>query len=419
MGKMLRSNKTSSMKHITLFTLLLVCISCSSKQDAHIQSNIDAVISNFQHAASISNQADKEARVDAIWDSLTINNLIPVKQDSTVLFLYRGNVESVSWNGDFNSWSGDTRFRNKGSNIIGTNIWFLKQSFPSNARLDYKITIDDENWIIDPVNPYQQWSGFGPNSELRMPDWKEESLTKPMEESPKGSLSAHKFINSKILGYKIQYRVYTPAGYDKFQNLPVLYTTDGQEYSDQQLGAVPTVLDNLIHLQRIEPVLVVFVEPLNPDNTDENRRMDEMGMNEDFLSFFAEELIPDIEEGYKVNPTKENRVILGTSLGGLNAAYFAFSRPDLFDGAAIQAPAFWYREGIYDLVKDAKESPTNIYMSVGTIGDNTDDARLMKRLFNQEGIKYSYTEVNEGHSWGAWSAQIDDILIHFFGNRAN
>lgn len=405
------------MKNILFFAVFLFFISCSSKQASFQSDNIEGILSKFQSAASITNTENKETKINALWDSLTINNLIPITEDTTALFLYRGEAESVNWNGDFNSWSGDTLFNNRGTNILGTDIWFLKQNFPSDARLDYKITIDGENWILDPANPHQQWSGFGPNSELRMPNWKEEPLTKPMEEASKGSISAHKFIDSKKLGYKIQYRVYTPSGYEKFRDLPVLYTTDGQEYSDQQLGAVPTVLDNLIHLQRIKPVIAVFVEPLNPDNTNENRRMDEMGMNEDFLSFFADELIPKIESNYKVDSTKENRVILGTSLGGLNATYFAFSRPDLFDGAAIQAPAFWYREGIYELVRNAEEHPSNIYMSVGTIGDNTDDARLMKRLFKQEEIEFEYTEVNEGHSWGAWSAQMDDILIQFFGNR--
>ena len=55
-------------------------------------------------------------------------------------------------------------------------------------------------------------------------------------------------------------------------------------------------------------------------------------------------------------------------------------------------------------------------MSVGVLGDNTDDARMMKQLFEKKDIGFVYLEVNEGHSWGAWSAQMDEILIQFFGN---
>ncbi len=400
--------------YLLIFLVILTITSCSSKQESIESTKIDSLISRIQSIGSVTDSLQRAVNLTALWDSLLQHQLIPLTDDSTVLFLYRGEAELVTWNGDFNSWSSDASFRNIGTNIDGTDIWFLKQNFPSDARLDYKVTINGENWILDPANPFQQWSGFGPNSELRMPNWKEELLTKGIEGALKGSLSSHKFIESKFLEYKIQYRVYTPTGYNISKNLPVIYITDGQEYSDPQLGAVPTVLDNLIHLQKINPTIAVFVEPINPANEDENRRMVEMGMNEDFLSFFVDELIPTIESNYKVIPTKDNRVILGTSLGGLNAAYFAFSRPDIFGGAAIQAPAFWYKEGVYDLVRDAKDHPSSIYMSVGTIGDNTDDARLMNRLFKQEGIEFNYIEVNEGHSWGAWSAQVDEILLQFF-----
>ncbi len=404
------------MKYSVIILSIFLLLSCAKKEKMEPSHTIENIVSGFQKASLVLDPEERQEKIDAIWDSLTINNLIPVTEDSTALFLYRGEAESVRWNGDFNGWSGNKTVDTEGEKIPGTDIWMLEKNFPSDARLDYKITIDDENWILDPVNPHQQWSGFGPNSELRMPDWKEEPLKTTTEEASKGTMSSTKSIASKNLSYKVQYRVYTPAGYDKFKELPVLYTTDGQEYSDEKLGTAPIVLDNLIHLQRIEPIIAVFVEPLNPENTDENRRMDEMGMSEEYLSFFVDELIPKIESEYKVKATKENRVILGTSLGGLNAAYFAFSRPDIFDGAAIQAPAFWYREGIYDLIRNAKEYPSNIYMSVGTIGDNTLDARLMKKLFEDKKLDFSYLEVNEGHSWGAWSAQMDDILIQFFEN---
>lgn len=406
------------MKSTTILLILFLLLSCTKNIEVVSPSKIKDLKLELQQLASIADTAQRISGIDAIWDSLRVNSLIPFTEDSTVLFLYKGEVESVSWNGDFNSWSNNEKFQNKGSNIIGTDIWFLEQTFPPDARLDYKVTLNESDWILDPANSHQQMSGFGPNSELRMPEWKPETLTKRIEETPKGSLSSHKIIKSKKMGYYIQYRVYTPYGYEKFENLPVLYTTDGQEYAGEELGKTPIVLDNLILLGKIEPVITVFIEPINPNNPTENKRQSELGNNEAYLSFFIEELIPEIEANYKVNPTKEARVILGTSLGGLNATYFAFTRPDIFDGAAIQAPAFWFKDGIYDIVRNAEEAPSKIFMSVGTIGDNTPDARLMKQIFEQKELDFTYLEVNEGHSWGAWSAQIDDILVYFFGNRS-
>ncbi|MFV1884401.1 MAG: alpha/beta hydrolase-fold protein [Balneola sp.] len=404
------------MKKFSFLAVIIILISCNSKKENNPEATIDSLISDLQQIAAIQNQETKNAKIDAIWDSLTINQRIPVTSDSTALFLYRGEAESISWNGDFNSWSGNKSIETQGNNITGTDIWFLKMNFPSDARLDYKITINDENWILDPNNPHQQWSGFGPNSELRMPDWKEESLTNPIQQTAKGSLSPYKIISSKKLGYQVQYRVYIPSGYENFRGLPVLYITDGQEYSDAKLGATTIVLDNLIHQQRIEPVIAVFVDPLNPENLDENRRMDEFGNNKDYLAFYVEELIPEIEKTYKVTSNAQNRAILGTSLGGLNATYFAFTKPDVFGAAAIQAPAYWYREEIYNMVRKYEGKQPKIYMSTGTIGDNTEETRRMKKVFEDKKYRFKYLEVNEGHSWGAWAAQMDDILMYFYGN---
>jgi enterochelin esterase-like enzyme len=130
----------------------------------------------------------------------------------------------------------------------------------------------------------------------------------------------------------------------------------------------------------------------------------------------VEELIPEIENTYKVISNADNRAILGTSLGGLNATYFAFTRADIFGAAAIQAPAYWYREEIYNTVKQYDGKQPKMYMSTGTIGDNTEETRRMKKVFEDKKYRFEHLEVNEGHSWGAWAAQMDDILVYFYGN---
>jgi enterochelin esterase family protein len=400
-----------------LFILVLASLIACNNDDQPYEAS---PVSEFEHElyslATLEDSPDKEARIDAFWDSLKVNGHIPYRHDETVIFLYRGEADSVSWNGDFNSWSNDKSFRNTGTQIENTNIWYLKQIFPSDARLDYKITINGSEWILDPNNPHQQWSGFGPNSELRMPDWKPEPLVNRDETIPSGNFSSEKLISSQKLGYDLHYKVYTPAGYDNFRSMPVLYITDGQEYSDERLGAVSIVLDNLIEAQKIEPVIAVFVSPLVPGDLNTNRRADEFATNPDYLNFYVEELIPEIESNYKTSPGAESRAILGTSLGGLNATYFAFTRPDIFGMAAIQSPAYWYREGIFDLVKEYNGKQPALFMSTGTIGDGTEDARTMKQIFDDKNYIYEYIEVPEGHSWGAWRAQIDDLLIHLFGN---
>ncbi len=394
--------------------LLILISACSLGNDNLSETTLDqeldrlSIIENEQEAL--------EAGAD-LWNELIDKGQIPFTEDSTVIFLHRGEAETVAWNGDFNSWSGNNLIKFEGKQAGKSNIWFYKTTFPSDARLDYKITIDGSEWILDPANPNVQWSGFGPNSELRMPEWEEEPLTHFNPDTPKGIVWEPVILNSNALGYSVSYRVYFPNGYENFDDLNVIYTTDGQEYSDDNLGSMVTVLDNLHHQHLIEPTIAVFVSPLDPENEDFNRRMDEMGNNQDYISFFIGELIPKVESDYKISGSRTDRAILGTSLGGLNATYFGFTRPDIFQKVAIQAPAYWYRDEIYDIVKASNFNDPDIFMSVGTIGDNTIDARNMKSLFEEKGLEFTYLEVNEGHSWGAWRTQLDDILIQFFGSK--
>lgn len=396
-----------------LLLVFIFGISCSN-QSAKKGITITELEEQLNDISAIQNEAQRKIGADSLWARLIENDQIPFIQDSTAIFLFKGEADQVSWNGDFNSWSGDNSFDNKGSKVKGTNIWMLKTTFPPDARVDYKVTID-ESWILDPVNPHYQWSGFGPNSELRMPEWKPEPLLERIPEAAEGFLSNYKLIKSKNLEYEVQYQVYTPVSYESLENLPVIYILDGQEYSDDRLGASVIVLDNLIHLEKITPVVAVFIDPRDPEDQETNRRGEEFGTNPDYNDFIIKELMPRIESDYKISTKKNDTALLGTSLGGLNTTYLGFKNPGTFGKLAIQAPAYWYKEKeIFGLVRETEKAEFEIFMSVGTINDNMPDTRLMKQEFERLDLNMNYQEVNEGHSWGAWSAQMDDILIQFF-----
>ncbi len=390
----------------------VIAIGCSSSSSNKL--TVNKLEDRLNEISSISNDKARQIAADSLWNTLRTKNQIPFRENKNVVFLYRGKADSVSWNGDFNSWSGNKSFKNEGTRVKGTDIWMLKTSFPEDARLDYKVVVDG-NWMLDPHNPHQQWSGFGPNSELRMPKWEAEPLTNRITKVEKGVLGDDLEIESGHLSYTVQYRLYTPPNYQNLSDLPALYVLDGQEYLDNNLGALVIMLDNLIYLDEIEPIIVVFIDPRNPKDQDINRRANEFGINPDYADFMVYELIPEIESNYKASTNRENRALLGTSLGGLNTTYLGFKHPDIFGKLAIQAPAYWYKEKeIYSLVRGAQNPNLDIYMSVGTIGDNINDARRMKAEFEKLNLDFTYLEVNEGHSWGAWSAQTDDILIQFF-----
>jgi enterochelin esterase family protein len=347
---------------------------------------------------------------------------IPFVADDSVAFLFKGEASGVWWMGDFNGWGNDKNFDHQGKRIPGSDIWILKHSFPPDARLDYKIVIDETTWILDPVNPHQQWSGVGggsPNSELRMPLWKEDELIFPMEAIFHGRIVKDVLIHSKNLGYRITYSVYIPPDYRPSSShvYPVIYITDGYEYLHERMGNMPTILDNLIHKKMIKPVIAVLVDHREPGNHSNNRRMQELAMSEKYLAFFAEELIPKVEKQYSISTDPEERAILGASMGGLSAAYFSFKRPDLFGLAGIQSPAFWFKPEIFATCDTPENLPVKIFMTSGNIHDTAEGARTMRDILEKNSCTFEYREVNQGHSWGNWRDLLDEILVYFF--RAN
>ncbi len=358
-----------------------------------------------------------EEKIQNWWVSLIASGQIPLIAGDSVYFFYRGQAKTVEWIGDFNGWGYQKEYQNKGQLIEGTDIWMLKASFPVDARLDYKIIIDGNNWILDPENKFQQWSGVGggsPNSELRMPGWKEDSTQVERKNNRTGTLISDVLFNSKILGYQITYTVYIPYGANKSVKLPCIYVTDGYEYLHPKLGNMKTVLDNLIEDKKIIPVIAVFIDHREPINRSNNRRMQELAMNPKYLDFFTQELIPQIESEYLVIREARHRAIMGTSMGGLTATYFAFTRPDVFGMAGIQSPAFYTRPQIYSLCSNPADPAMRISMTAGVINDTNKESRKMKEVLEANSCIYTYREVNEGHSWGNWRRLIDDILIDLF-----
>ncbi|MFA7287561.1 MAG: alpha/beta hydrolase-fold protein [Melioribacteraceae bacterium] len=393
-----------------IFILLLFILKLSGQSYLNsvrqLESKIDSIGSNVD-------TYKRDSLSHSLISNLKLLNKIPFAKNDSVLFVYNGAASSVYWAGDFTGWNTNHK-QFTGIKRGKSNLWTAKAIFPPDARLDYKIIIDGNNWILDPNNPLQQWSGFGPNSELRMPFFVYPTETIRKSTSPRGLFSGNKIISSKNLSYNVQYRVYTPNGYESMTNLPVIYVTDGHEYSDDRLGSMSIILDNLIAEKKINPLIAVFIDPRDPVTLN-NKRMDEYIINPKFAEFVASELVPLIDSTYKTRNDPANRAILGTSLGGLNSAYFGYMKSSVFGLIGIHSPAFWAsKDVIFNYYETSPKLPLKFYMSTGTINDTQADAERMKTILDAKGYELKYKEVNESHSWGNWRALIDEPLEYFF-----
>lgn len=401
------------MKRLILFLLysLLMMVGVVFAQDDHL-ATIESFSAYLDQIASAPAEEANEMVTD-LWEQLIEAESIPFIRGGDVVFLYFGEANSVEWRGDFTNWSNDARFM--GERIGETDLWVVYAQFPTTARLDYKIVLNGNNWILDPNNPYQQLGGFGANSELRMGDYVASPFIVRDEDTPKGRVRGPYRLQSEALGYAVNYSVYLPVGYADLEALPTIYVLDGQEYAHDDMGSMVIVLDNLIAQNLISPVMAVFIDPRHVDNVNDNLRQDQYIENPAFAQFVAGELVFNIDRVFKTSQSASDRAILGTSLGGLASAYISINYPDVFNKVAIQSPAFWVSESLYGLYHDSEGLALSFIITNGLPEWDADDIPNFTSILDEKTYPYTTIEVPEGHSWGNWRGLVDDILIHFWG----
>jgi len=232
-----------------------------------------------------------------------------------------------------------------------------------------------------------------------------------------GTLSDNFRISSQYMGYDLQYRVYTPSDADPEAHYPVLLVTDGQWYIGP-LGMV-LVLDELIDSGRIEPVYVIFVDSRNPDKLEENRRDGEFKCNPEYINFYTAELLPALYAFYPISVDREDTNILGLSFGGLNAACFGIFASNRFYGIGMHSPANDQHLALISGLYESNETmPLRIFMSAGTINDNTRAAKKFRKVLEKQGYDVTFV-LNKGksHNWENWRDLLDDVLLTFFGTE--
>ncbi|PIP12996.1 MAG: hypothetical protein COX49_03210, partial [bacterium (Candidatus Stahlbacteria) CG23_combo_of_CG06-09_8_20_14_all_40_9] len=149
----------------------------------------------------------------------------PVVNAYEVIFVYKGNGNKVELMGDMTGWQAFPISLNK---VEGTDLFYLRQDYEKDARLDYKFLVDDTTGILDPLNLKTCEGGFGANSELRMPGYSEHLEVNYYEDIAHGEI-IEKVVECKAIkeGKKIiaerQVKIYLPPNYDENKKYRVLY----------------------------------------------------------------------------------------------------------------------------------------------------------------------------------------------------
>lgn len=346
-------------------------------------------------------------------DSLSGAGRCPFVTADSVLLILEGtdSTQHVAWAGDFNGWDANSS-SGRGNRLSNTNLWICRLALPEDARIDYKVVVDG-HWILDPRNTRVQYSGWGPNSVIQMPGYVVPPELSPLPGRKRGKFAAYSIRAASMpADYRVAFRVYQPAGCEAIQHLPVCYVLDGQEYADSLKGAMTVVIDYLVAKRMVRPLLVVFIDPRQPDHPENNRRMSEYAGNGSYVDFLADELVHFVDSVFHTDPKPGSRAIMGTSMGGWQAAYAGLQRSDCFGNLVVHSPAF--DSAMVQMYGVAPLLNLKVFLSTGVFFDTRDRASLFYNTLVDKGYTVRYREVNQGHSWGNWRGLIAEPLSWMF-----
>jgi predicted alpha/beta superfamily hydrolase len=199
-------------------------------------------------------------------------------------------------------------------------------------------------------------------------------------------------LKSSQTGRDYDIYVNLPGGYapDKGKKLPVVYALDGQ----WDFKLLASVYGGLFYDKFVPEMIVVGITYSGSNaNYDALRAMDYTpvpearlpgsGGAQKFLAFLKTELIPFVEANYRADPAQ--RVLLGSSLGGLFTLYAAFTEPALFSAYVSSSPAVPYgdraafkQEAAY--AAKHKNLPVRLFLSVGELEDLAQPVKEFARI---------------------------------------
>jgi enterochelin esterase family protein len=335
----------------------------------------------------------------------------PLIEDTRATFFYLSeDAQTVALEGDWTHWAPTAHLEY----LPDTPLWYRVERFPRAARLEYRVVVNGRA-RLDPRNPRVAPLGFGPNSEIAMPDYRAPREWTDAPPARRGTLEQH-WMMSDALNERQTFWVCLPPRYAPPLEYPVAYFNDGDGYL--HFAEVPRVMDDWIERGEIKPFIAVLIKP--------NNREKEYARNNQYVRFLTNELVPWLDDNYPTRAEPAARAIIGASFGGLLAAHAARRRPNVFGLVGGQSGFYSYHNDA--LLRDyaaAQNLGIRFHLTVGEFetdwrgnGKPEDDLVAAQRRFVEllrgKGYAVECAEYPEGHQWGFWRAHVGEMLKFFW-----
>lgn len=179
-------------------------------------------------------------------------------------------------------------------------------------------------------------------------------------------------VKSEILGKYIRYNIYLPNNFNNSTNklYPVVYLLHGlgdNNTSWQQRGNMQIVADELIESGEAKEMIIIMPNAGGePGDKDPWRGYFNMP-GFDYEDFFFSEFIPAVESKYRAIGNKNNRAVMGLSMGGGGSVVYCQRHPEMFSSCYAMSP--WLDNGKNEVGGQPKPG-TRIYYTVKSVTEH-------------------------------------------------
>ena len=259
-----------------------------------------------------------------------------------------------------------------------------------------------------------------------------------VKDVPHGEIRSKRYF-SKFTGSWRRLYVYTPPGYDKDtkKKFPVLYIQHGggeDETGWAVQGKTDIIMDNLIAAGKATPMLVVMD---NGNVPSPGGGRGGGGYSSAGMAGFADELlnniVPFVENNYRVKADAKDRALAGLSMGGGQAFYVGMGHKDKFGAVGVfstglfggisnaAAPPFNTEEQIPGLLTNAKsfnDSLKVFYISVGEQDPRLEPTKKAVADFKSHGLKVEFASFPGGNGWRSGGSRFTISPSGFLNHEA-
>jgi enterochelin esterase family protein len=277
--------------------------------------------------------------------------------------------------------------------------------------VDGMTVTDPSNSVLKPMRSPRTSVVDVPGDPPRLHDW---------QDVPHGTVRLHEYV-SKSLGRRRLLRVYTPPGYDKDPSAtyPVLYLFHGSgdnEATWTAFGRAHLIADNLLAQGKAKAMIIVMTDghAVAPGGPPESRGKNVEAFGKDLL----EDVMPLVESTYRTKADREQRAIVGLSMGGGQSLTVGLNHLDRFAwvggfSSAIGNPETTLATALAD------PAATNAKLRLLWIACGKDDglvknAQTLSDVLKAKEIRHELKITEGNHSWPVWRKYLGEFLPLLF-----